>query len=114
MLGATGSILFDILTLYFMFVAAGHNVSPTILFAGYGLPLLLGKMAFLLPGGVGVVEGSMVALYTSLKVPNAISVVVILGYRMISFWLPTLLGFLAAAYLSQKTPHSKEERQAAI
>jgi glycosyltransferase 2 family protein len=110
MLGAIANIGFDMLTLYFLFVAAGHNVSLGILFAGYGLPLILGKMAFLLPGGVGVIEGSMVALYDSLQVPNAVSVVVILGYRLFSFWLPTLLGFAAATYLSGKSSSTKREQ----
>ena len=107
LLGAIAITGFDMLTLYFMFVAAGHTVRPEILLAGYGLPLILGKMAFLLPGGVGVIEASMVALFNSLQVPNAVSVVVILGYRLFSFWLPTLLGFVAAAYLSGKLPGSK-------
>jgi len=106
---AIANIVFDMLTLFFLFVAAGHNVSLGILFAGYGLPLILGKMAFLLPGGVGVIEGSMVALYDSLQVPNAVSVVVILGYRLFSFWLPTLLGFAAATYLSGKSSGTKGE-----
>jgi uncharacterized protein (TIRG00374 family) len=109
-LGAIANIGFDMLTLYFLFVAAGYNVSLGILFAGYGLPFILGKMAFLFPGGVGVIEGSMVALYDSLKVPNAVSVVVILGYRLFSFWLPTLLGFAAAAYLSRKSSSTGGEQ----
>jgi len=109
MLGAVFTIGFDILTLYFVFIAAGHRVSLEVLLAGYGLPLLLGKLAFLFPGGVGVVEGSMVALYDSLQVPNAISVVVILGYRFISFWLPTILGFLAAGYLSRSLAQSQKK-----
>jgi hypothetical protein len=108
LLGAFASIAFDMLTLYFLFVAVGHNVSPGILLAGYGLPLILGKMAFLVPGGVGVIEGSMVALYDSLKVPDAFSVVVILGYRLVSFWLPTVLGFIAVLYLSSKPSKLKE------
>lgn len=107
-LGSAANIGFDMLTLYFLFVAAGYNVKLGILFAGYGLPLLLGKMAFLIPGGVGVIEGSMVALYDSLKVPNAISVVVILGYRLFSFWIPSLIGFAAAAFLSRKTKNNGE------
>jgi uncharacterized protein (TIRG00374 family) len=107
MLGAIANLGFDMLTVYFLFIAAGHNVSIGILFAGYGLPFILGKMAFMFPGGVGVIEGGMVAIYDSLKVPNAISVVVILGYRLFSFWLPTLLGFAAAAYLSGKLPGTK-------
>ena len=101
--GAIANLGFDMLTLYFLFIAAGQNVSLGILFAGYGLPFILARMAFLFPGGLGVVEGSMVILYDSLQVPNAVSVVVILGYRLLSFWLPSLLGFAAAAYLSRKS-----------
>jgi glycosyltransferase 2 family protein len=112
LLGAVANIGFDMLTLYFIFVAAGYKVSPGVLFAGYGLPFILGKIAFMFPGGVGVIEGSMVALYDSLQVPNAISVVVILGYRLFSFWLPTLLGFLAAAYLGER--FSGTERKKSI
>ena len=91
------------LTLYFLFIATGYNVSLGVLFAGYGLPFILGKMAFLFPGGVGVMEASMVAMYDSLQVPNAVSVVVILGYRLFSFWLPSLLGYAAAGTLRRKS-----------
>ena len=100
-LGAVLNVGFDMLTLFFLFVAAGHNVSPGVLLAGYGLPLLLGKMAFVVPGGVGVVEGSMAVLYDGLGVPDAITVVVVLGYRLISFWLPSLSGFPIAVYLQR-------------
>jgi uncharacterized protein (TIRG00374 family) len=109
-LGAVANISFDMLTLYFLFIAAGYNVSPAILFAGYGLPFILAKLAFLFPGGIGVIEGSMVALYDSLQVPNSISVVVVLVYRLLSFWLPTLLGFAAAAYLSRKSTTFEKEQ----
>jgi uncharacterized protein (TIRG00374 family) len=90
------------LTLFFMFVAADYRVAPGTLFAGYGLPFLLAKMAFIFPGGIGVIEGSMAALFTSLQVPKSVSAVVVLGYRFLSFWMPALFGFLAAAYLSGK------------
>jgi len=102
-LGAIANISFDMLTLYFLFIATGYNVSLGVLFAGYGLPFILGKMAFLFPGGVGVMEASMVAMYDSLHVPNAVSVVVILGYRLFSFWLPSLLGYAAAGTLRRKS-----------
>lgn len=98
-LGAIISTGFDMLTLYFFFIAAGYLVEPEILIVGYGLPLLLGKMAFLLPGGVGVVESSMAAIYTGLGVPGPITVVVILSYRIFSFWIPTLIGFIITFYL---------------
>ena len=66
------------------------------------MPTLLGKVSFL-PGGVGIVEGTMAVLYDGLGVPNAVTVVVILAYRLISFWLPTLLGFPMVAYLQRVT-----------
>ena len=102
-IGVIANLGFDMLTLYFLFIAAGQNISLGVLFAGYGLPFILARMAFLFPGGLGVVEGSMVVLYDSLQIPNAVSVVVILGYRLLSFWLPSLLGFVVAAYLSRKS-----------
>jgi uncharacterized protein (TIRG00374 family) len=102
MLGAAMTVGFDMLTLYLIFVAAGHAVNPGVLLTGYGLPLLLGKVSFL-PGGVGVVEGTMTALYDSLHVPDGVTVVVILAYRAISFWLPLLLGFLLVPYLQHIT-----------
>jgi uncharacterized protein (TIRG00374 family) len=107
-LGAALSIVFDMLTLYFLFVAAGHAVSPGILLVGYGLPLLLGKMSFL-PGGVGIVEGTMAALYDGLGVPDGVTVVVILTYRVLSFWLPTLLGFPLFPYLQRTGSSSHAE-----
>jgi len=97
-LGAALNTVFDMLTLYFVFIAAGHRVSPEVLLAGYGLPLLLGR-APLLPGGVGIVESSMAAIYAGLGVPKDIAVVVVLIYRFISFWLPTLGGFALIPYL---------------
>jgi len=101
-LGAVLTIGFDMLTLYFFFIAAGNQVSPSVLLVGYGLPLLFGRLAFLLPGGVGIVESTMAALYTGLGVPGPIAVVVILSYRMFSFWIPTFLGFPLAAYLQKE------------
>jgi len=108
-LGAFVNVVFDMLTLYFLFIAAGNNIYFGMLLAGYALPLLLGKIAFILPGGVGVVETSMAALYFGLGIPNATSVVVILGYRLISFWIPSLIGFPIAAYLQRSHRKAQEK-----
>lgn len=103
-LGASLNILFDMATLYLLFIAARHTVTLGILLMGYGLPLILGRMAFVVPGGVGVVEGTMVALYRGLGVPDSVAVVVVLAYRFLSFWLPLLLGFPLILIL-QKREH---------
>ena len=108
MLAAALSIGLDMLTLYFLFVAAGHRVSPGVLLAGYGLPLLLGKVSFL-PGGVGIVEATMAALYNGLGVPNGVTVVVIVIYRFLSFWLPLLVGLPLIPYLQHVSHHIGED-----
>lgn len=99
--GAILNLVFDMLTLYFLFIAAGHPVSPGVLLTGYGIPLLIGRLAFFIPGGIGVVESTMVALYDNLGVPDPISVVVVLAYRILSFWLPFLLGFPMIFFLQR-------------
>jgi len=93
LLGAVLNVAFDMLTLYLLFMAARHPVNLGILLTGYGIPLLMGRMAFMIPGGVGVVESTMTALYTNLGVPYSVAVVVVLTYRVLSFWLPLILGF---------------------
>jgi uncharacterized protein (TIRG00374 family) len=94
-------LIFDMLTLEMVFVAAGHPVRPSVLIAGYGVPLLLGRFSFL-PGGIAVVEIGMTALYTALGVPAQVAIVVILIYRFISFWMPTLVGIPLAVVLQMR------------
>jgi uncharacterized protein (TIRG00374 family) len=84
-------VVFDLLCLRYAFLAAGHSLHISLLLAGYGVPLLLGRASFL-PGGIAVVEVAMTALYGGLGVPASIAVVGVLTYRLISFWLPAILG----------------------
>jgi uncharacterized protein (TIRG00374 family) len=97
------SAVFDFLTLYMLFLAAGHSASPGLVLAGYGLPILAGKLS-VVPGGVGVIEGGLAGLYGALGVPGGVIVVVILGYRLISFWIPVCLGFLLVPVLNFLAP----------
>lgn len=99
-LGALLYVGFDLLTLAALFVATGFPVRPATVLAGYGLPLVLGKLT-VLPGGVGIVEGAMAALYEGMAVPAGVTVVAILAYRLISFWLPMLTGFPLIVYFQR-------------
>lgn len=99
-LGALANAAFDVLTLACLFVAARHALDPGALLAGYGLPQLLGRASFL-PGGVGIVEGGMVGAYALVGVPATAGVLVVLAYRGLSFWLPTLVGLPLALALQR-------------
>ena len=100
-IGAVLNTGFDMLTLAFLFLAAGHGVSLPVLIAGYGVPQLLGKLTVIL-GGIGVVETTMAGLYSALGIPTTIAVVVILVYRLLSFWLPTLTGIALVPWLEHR------------
>lgn len=106
-LGAVLNTGFDMLTLAFLFLAAGHGVTIAVLVAGYGVPQLLGKLTVIL-GGIGVVEAGMIGLYDTLGVPRPTAVVVVLAYRLVSFWLPTLIGVTLATYFEHSTATANE------
>jgi glycosyltransferase 2 family protein len=100
MLWAVLNAGFDIATLLFLFRAMQHPISTGVLLAGYALPQVVGGM-LMLPGGVGAVEATMIGLYATLGTPTDVGFIVVLSYRVISFWIPTLLGLVAAPYLER-------------
>ncbi len=105
LLGAGINIIFDMTTIFFIFRGAGIAIPLDILITGYGLPILFGKMAFIIPGGIGVIETTMIGLYTNLGIPLQVATIVVLVYRFISFWTPLLIGFVLIPFVS-KTPNN--------
>jgi uncharacterized protein (TIRG00374 family) len=103
LLGAFLYIAFDNLALFLLFYAAGSPISILEVLSGYGLPLLMGKAAFILPGGLGIVETSMSAIFSGYGVASSTAFAVVLVYRFLSFWFTTTLGFLFVIFLNQKT-----------
>src|SRR6185369_5369756 len=97
-----GTIAFDMLTLYFAFVAARQPLHVSVLLAGYGVPILLGRTSFL-PGGIAVIEVGMSAVYAGLGIDTQVAIVAVLTYRLISFWLPTLIGIPIAIAFTRAT-----------
>ena len=96
-------LVFDVVCLRLVFLAAHHDVSIAVLLAGYGVPMLLGRASFL-PGGIAVIEVAMAALYGGMGVPANVAVVVVLTYRLISFWIPTAVGIPIAIGLQSTNP----------
>jgi putative heme transporter len=48
-----------------------------------------------LPGGVGGVEGAMIAAFLAFGVAGGLAVMVVLRYRAFAFWLPLVPGVFA-------------------
>ncbi len=57
-----------LLTLYFCFLAIHYFIRPEVLVVGFAVGLFASILS-LIPGGLGVMEGSMAAVYYSLTVP---------------------------------------------
>jgi uncharacterized protein (TIRG00374 family) len=87
---------FDMLCLWCTFAAFGYTMGLGHLLIGYVVAYSIGTLAPT-PGGLGAVEGIMIALYISFGVPSAVAVAVVLIYRIINFWLPIPPGFIAYA-----------------
>ncbi len=92
LLGAVAYWGFDIAVLGLSFRAFGSVVPVAVLVMGY----FLGTLGSLLPlpGGIGGVEGGMIGAFVAFGVSGSSSVVAVLAYRAISFWLPTLPGII--------------------
>lgn len=111
LIGALVYVIFDNFVLYLVFQAAHQPVSILKVFSGYGLPLLMGKAAFVLPGGLGIVEATMAGIFSSFDIPSATAFAVTLVYRFMSFWSTTFLGFFLMVYLAHTVANGPESPQ---
>lgn len=84
--------LVDLASLYTLFLAFHQPVEFGVLVAGYAMGILFWIVS-IAPQGIGVVEGVMALVYTSLGVPAEKATVVALAFRGLTFWLPFAIGF---------------------
>ncbi len=87
--------LFTLLVLYTAFIAIGHPVGMSYVIAGFSIGIFL-SMVSLVPGGLGVLEGSMTAVFASLDVPIEHAVVATLIFRVAYYGLPLLASLIFA------------------
>lgn len=95
LLGALAWWGFDIAVLWACFHAFGAAPPQAVIVMAYFVGMIGNTLP--LPGGIGGVDGGMIGAFTAFGVSVEVSVVAVLAYRGIAFWLPTLPG--AIAYL---------------
>ncbi len=86
--------------LLIIFLAFKVDFSAGTLVAGYSLSTLLAVVSPT-PAGIGVVEGTMPLVLSSLRVPIGAATVITLAYRGVTFWMPFFLGIPALRLLSR-------------
>ncbi len=85
--------LLDAAALWVVLAAAGHEADPLTLFVAYALAGVLGVLP-VTPGGVGIVEGVLVPSLVAGGATTQVALVGVLGWRLVSYWLPIPLGAL--------------------
>jgi len=97
-----------ILILYTSFLTVRYPIEFAQVIVGFSVGIVL-SFASLIPGGLGVMEGSMAAVFSSMGVPFETAVVAVLIFRVAYYLLPLLasLFFLHGMFV-QGTSLSKE------
>jgi uncharacterized protein (TIRG00374 family) len=93
---AAGDLLLDLLSLDLMFVAFRYQPGFGPLAVAYAVANIASAIP-VTPGGLGVVEVTLVAITVGYGAPRATAVLAVLSYRLVNYWLPLPAG--AVAYL---------------
>jgi uncharacterized protein (TIRG00374 family) len=89
--------IFEIIRVYFVFLAFGAVVSPVVIGEVFILACLAGMIP-LLPGGLGAVDGIMIIFYSAAGITASISAAATVIERLISFWMTTIIGMVILPY----------------
>jgi uncharacterized membrane protein YbhN (UPF0104 family) len=95
--GALGLVLF----------AFGIEINPIEVVAAFGFASLVGGLPGT-PGGLGVVEAGLVFILSAYGFNPGVTVAPVLVFRIVSYWLPAALGFLAGGATFLKSPEAAE------
>jgi uncharacterized protein (TIRG00374 family) len=103
---AAANWIFDAAALWAFVAAFGNYMNPVYLFVAYGVGNVLAAIP-LTPGGVGLVEAAVPALLAGfgLRHPEGVAYIAVIGWRLVSFWLPIPIG--AVMYISLRVERQR-------
>lgn len=91
--------LFKFLAAYILFLSLGQNIEFIHVVIVVTLATLLGDLS-LLPGGMGITEGLMIALYLGFSINPAIAIIVTFADRAMEYFYSLFLGGIAFIFLT--------------
>jgi uncharacterized membrane protein YbhN (UPF0104 family) len=91
--GAIAFLWCDIAVLAACFAAAGHSPPLAVLVLAYQIAYVSNVIP--IPGGIGVLDGSLVGMFVLYGVPAAISTAASVVYHAIALWIPAMWGTVA-------------------
>lgn len=96
---AAGVWLSDFACLLCAFGAVHAPVPWSGVLLAYGVAQVVGSLP-IVPGGIGIVEGSLAVILAAYGAGRVSALSVTLAYRIVSFWLAIVLGWLTVALMA--------------
>ncbi|MGO9901788.1 MAG: lysylphosphatidylglycerol synthase transmembrane domain-containing protein [Solirubrobacteraceae bacterium] len=106
---ATLNWICDCGCLVFSILAVGGHVPWQGVLAAYGLTQLAAALP-IMPGGIGVVEGTLSVLLIAYHMPAPTAIAAVMLYRIISFWIPVTVGWGAVGVLTAMRRHGRAQQ----
>jgi uncharacterized membrane protein YbhN (UPF0104 family) len=97
--GAIGYLWFDIAVLFACFAAAGHTPPLAPMVLAYQIGYLSNFVP--VPGGIGVLDGSMIGMLVLYGVGGTVATAATLAYHAIALWVPAIAGTIAFVLLQK-------------
>lgn len=92
--------LASVFTMGFCFLAVGAALNPGTLLAGFIVGLTLGAIS-MIPGGLGIQDGSMVGIYHILGVALQQAILAVIMFRIVFYFLPYFISLISYLRLSK-------------
>lgn len=93
--------LLDAAALWVALTAFGHSPGIVGLLVAYGLANVMAAVP-ITPGGLGVIEAVLIPTLVAFGAPASVAAVGVVAYRMVNFWLPIPVGFVAYTILDRR------------
>jgi glycosyltransferase 2 family protein len=105
--GIIGDWLFCTAAVWFCFAALGIRLPAGVLLSGFFIGIAAGALS-MLPGGMGVQDGSMAGVYALLGVPFGPALLAAVLFRVVYYLVPFALGLAVYGRLIRTKSHAAE------
>jgi uncharacterized protein (TIRG00374 family) len=103
---ATALWLTDFLVLICCFGAVHAPIPWSGVLLAFGISQIVASLP-LIPGGIGIVEGSLTVVLVAYGAKKVPALAVVLVYRLLTFWLVIFVGWISIGFIEWRVRRSR-------